>query len=71
MGIRAILLFLVGLFGVWLSSSWRYPLNDTAIAARQGLVYAVALAVMIAWLLFAYWRQEQAHKRVVTMVSTQ
>jgi hypothetical protein len=69
MGVRAILLFLVGLLSVWVFASSRYPLNDTRIAARQGLVYVVALAVMIAWLSFAYWRQEQAHRKVVSMVS--
>jgi hypothetical protein len=68
MGVRAILLFLVGLLGVWLFASTRYPLNDTRIAARQGLVYGVSLAVMIAWLSFAYWKQEQAHGKVVTTV---
>ena len=67
-GVRAILLFLTGLLGVWLIASSRYPLNDTHIAARQGLVYGVALAVMIAWLLFAYWRQEQAQKKVSAVV---
>jgi hypothetical protein len=61
----------MGLLGVWLLASWRYPLNDTEIAARQGLVYGAALAMMVAWLLFAYWKQEQAHKRVVTTVSVQ
>jgi hypothetical protein len=71
MGIRAILLFLVGLLGVWVFAASRYSLNDTEIAARQGVTYGIALAVMIAWLLFAYWKQEQAHKRGVTMVSVQ
>lgn len=69
MGVRAILLFLVGLFGVWLIASARYPLNNTGIAPRQNLVYGVAVGVMLAWLLFAYWKQEQAHRKVVTMVS--
>jgi len=69
MGVRAILLFLVGLLGVWLFASSRYPLNHTEIAARQGLTYGVALVVIIAWLSFAYWKQEQAHKRVVRMIS--
>jgi hypothetical protein len=71
MGVRAILLFLVGLLSVWLVAASRYPLNDTEIAARQGLVYGAAITVMVAWLLFAYWKQEQAHKRVVTMISVQ
>ncbi len=68
MGIRAILLFLVGLLVVWVLASSRYPLNDTTIAARQGWVYAISLVVMISWLLFAYWKQEQAHQNVSTMV---
>ena len=68
MGVRAILLFLLGLLGVWLFASWRYPLNDTEIAARQGWVYGLSLAVMIAWLLFAYWRQEQAAKNIAAVI---
>jgi hypothetical protein len=28
----------------------------------------VTLGVMVAWLLFAYWKQEQAQKKVVTIV---
>jgi hypothetical protein len=59
------------LLSVWLVAASRYPLNDTEIAARQGLVYGAALTVMVAWLLFAYWKQEKAPKRVVTMVSAQ
>jgi len=69
MGIRAILLFLVGLLVVWVVASSRYPLNDTPIAARQGWVYAISLVVMISWLLFAYWKQEQAHQKVSMMVA--
>lgn len=68
MGVRAILLFLVGLFGVWLFASWRYPLNNTDIAARQNIIYGLVVAIMIAWLSFAYWKQEQAHQKVVTTV---
>jgi hypothetical protein len=68
MGVRAILLFLVGLLAVWLFASSRYPLNDTEIASGQGQTYVIALAVMVAWLLFAYWKQEQAQKNVVTAV---
>ena len=69
MGVRAILLFLVGLLGVWIVAASRYPLNDTRIAARQGIAYGVSLFVMIAWLSFAYWKQQQAHKKVTTMVA--
>jgi hypothetical protein len=62
-GVRAILFFLVGLFGVWLVGSSRYPLTHTAIAGKQGLLYGVSLGVILLWLLFAYWKQEQARKR--------
>ncbi len=68
MGVRALLLLMVGLLGVWLVGSARYPLNNTRIAARQGVEYALGLAVLIAWLSLAYWKQEQAAKRVVTIV---
>ena len=63
-GVRAILFFILGLLGVWVFASPRYELNHTAIAARQGLVYGLALGVMAAWLLYAYWRQEQAQKKM-------
>ena len=69
MGVRAILLFLSGLLVVWILTSWRYPLNHTEIAARQGLVYGGSLAVMVAWLLLAYWKQEQAAKKVAAVVN--
>ena len=68
MGVRAILLFLVGLLGVWLYASWRYPLNATEIATRQNVIYGLVVAAMIAWVSFAYWRQEQAHQKVSSMV---
>jgi hypothetical protein len=68
MGVRAILLFLSGLLAIWIFASARYPLNDTEIASRQGWVYGLSLLVMIAWLLFAYWKQERAHQEVATMV---
>ena len=69
MGVRAILLFLVGLLAVWLIASSRYPLNHTGIAERQAVVYVLSLVVMVAWLSFAYWKQERAHKKVVEMVA--
>lgn len=68
MGVRAILLFLVGQLGVWLFASSRYPLNDTEIAARQGWVYAIVLVVMVAWVSFAYWKQERTHQKVAALV---
>jgi hypothetical protein len=63
MGVRAILFFLLGLLGVWIFASSRYELNHTEIAGRQGIVYGLALGIMVFWLLFAYWKQEQARKR--------
>lgn len=69
MGVRALLLLLLGWLGVWLFASSRYPLNNTAIAPRQGLVYAIVLGIMVAWFLFAYWKQEQAHKKVAAPVT--
>lgn len=68
-GVRAIMFFLVGLLGVWVTSSWRYPLNDTKIAVRQGWIYALVVAVMVIWLFYAYWKQEQAHQNVSAIVS--
>jgi hypothetical protein len=68
MGVRAILLFLVGLLGVWIFASWRYPLNNTDIAARQGWIYVSVVGIMVVWLLFAYWKQEQAHQKITTTV---
>ena len=64
MGVRSILLFLLGLAGAWLVGLARYPLNDTSIAGRQALAYTFLLVVMLSWLSFAYWRQEQARRRV-------
>jgi hypothetical protein len=68
MGVRAILLFLLAELGVWVFDFSRYPLNSTSIAARQATTYGLALTAMSAWLLFAYWRQERARKRVETKV---
>ena len=63
MGVRAILLFLLGLLGVWVLASFRYELTHTEIAGRQGIVYELSLGMMILWLLFAYWKQEQARRK--------
>ena len=71
MGVRAILLFLSGLLAVWLFAAARYPLNNTLIAPRQNIVYGIALAVMVGWLIFAYWRQEQAHQKVTASAIAQ
>jgi len=61
-GVRALLFFILGLLGVWIFASPRYELNHTAIASRQGLVFGLALGIMAAWLLYAYWVQEQSRK---------
>jgi len=62
-GVRAILFAVLGWLGVWIFASSRYPLNNTNIAARQGMAYMLALTVIALWLLFAYWKQEQARKK--------
>jgi hypothetical protein len=59
-GVRALLLFVLGLLGVWMFTSSRYELNHTRIAGRQGVAYFISLVVSAGWLLFAYWKQEQA-----------
>ena len=64
MGVRAILLFLFGLAGAWLVGLSRYPLNHTDIAGRQALAYTFSLIGMVSWLSFAYWKQEEARRRV-------
>jgi len=70
MGVRAILLFLAGLFCVWLFALSRYELNHTEIAGRQGLAYGAGLTVLLLWLSFAYWKQEQARKEVKYRMKT-
>jgi len=62
-GVRAITFVVLGWLGVWIFASSRYPLNNTDIASRQGMAYMLALAVTALWLLFAYWKQEQARKK--------
>jgi hypothetical protein len=57
------------LLAVWLFAAWRYPLNNTLIAARQNVVYGIALAVMVGWLIFACWKQERAHQKVAAAVA--
>ncbi len=61
-GVRALLFFVLGLIGVWLAASWRYPLNDTDIAIRQNWIYGIVLVIMASWLLYGYWKQEQARR---------
>ena len=62
-GVRAITFVVLGWLGVWIFASSRYPLNNTEIANRQGMAYMLALTVIALWLLFAYWKQEQARKK--------
>ena len=69
-GVRSILLFLLALFGVWIFAAPQYPLNHTTIAARQASVYGLALGAMTAWLLFAYWKQEQAARKKVLVTAS-
>ena len=64
-GVRALLFFILGLLGVWIFASPRYELKHTEIAGRQGIVYGLALGIMALWLLFAYWKQEQARKKML------
>ncbi len=65
-GVRAILLFLIGLLVVWVIGVFRYGYNHTPIAGRQGVVYIVSLLVILTWLSYSYIRQEQARKRMAT-----
>jgi hypothetical protein len=61
-GVRALTFLILGWLGVWIIGSSHYPLNNTKIAGQQGLTYAIALTIIAVWLLYAYWRQEQARK---------
>ncbi len=67
-GVRAILLFLIGLLVVWGIGLFRYPLNHTDIAGRQGLVYGLTLVIVLGWLSFAYVQQERERKKIETKV---
>jgi hypothetical protein len=62
-GVRAIMFVVLGWIGIWIVGSTRYPLNSTPIAVRQGMGYLLALTIIAIWLLFAYWKQEQASKK--------
>jgi len=64
MGVRALLFFILGLLVIWVFAFFQYDLNHTEIASRQNLVYGLALGIMAVWLLFAYWKQEQARKEM-------
>jgi len=63
-GVRALLFFILGLLGVALIAFPHYGLNHTEIASRQGVVFEISLALMSAWMLFAYWKQEKSRKKV-------
>jgi len=63
MGVRVLTLLILGWLGVWLFGSSRYPLNNTEIASRQGMAYGITLTIIAVWLLYAYWKQEQARKK--------
>ena len=65
-GVRAILLFLIGLLGVWVFGAIRYGYNHTPIAGRQSLVDLVVLLVILTWLSYSYMKQEQARKKITT-----
>ena len=62
MGVRALTFLVLGWLAVWIIGLSRYPLNNTKIAGQQGLTYAITLTIITVWLLYAYWRQEQARK---------
>ena len=61
-GVRALLFFILGLLGVSLFAFPSFNLDHTAIASRQAVVFTVATAIMSVWMLYAYWKQEQARK---------
>jgi len=62
-GVRSLLFFILGLLGVWFVGLTRYDFNHTEIAGRQSVVFALALAVIGAWMLYGYWKQEKAVKK--------
>ena len=64
MGIRAILLFILGLFVVSLIAFPFFNLTHTEISARQADAFKVVTGLMAVWLLFAYWKQEQAFQKL-------
>jgi hypothetical protein len=61
-GVRALMIFIIGELLVWILFSSRFPLNSTSIAVQQGWTYGISLAVMSVWYLYAYWKQQQASK---------
>jgi len=62
-GVRSLMLFLLGEFGVWIVASSRYPLNAIKNASQQNLTYGIALFLVCALYVYAYWKQEQANKK--------
>jgi len=67
-GVRSLLFFILGLFAISLLAFPHFDLNHTAIASRQAQMFAIATAIISAWLLYAYWQQEQARKKTSTAV---
>jgi hypothetical protein len=67
-GVRAILLFLIGQLVVWGIAWFRYPFNHTEIAWKQSLGYGLGLAIILGWLAYAYVQQEQARKKIKAQV---
>ena len=49
MGVRALMLFILGEFAVWVLAFSRYPRTHTAITTQQGWTYGISLGVMAAW----------------------
>ena len=70
-GVRALMIFIIGELAVWIIASPRYPLDHTEIASRQGSTYGAALGIMALWYLYAYWRQEQAVPKNKTVTNKQ
>ena len=71
MGVRALMLFLLGEFVVWILASSYYPRTHTEITAKQGWTYGMALGTMAAWYLFAYWKQEQQVQKSKMLITEQ
>jgi len=62
-GVRSILFFVVGLFAISVIAFPFFDLNHTEIASRQAPVFQLASGLMSAWLLYAYWKQEQVQQK--------
>jgi len=69
-GVRSILFFVVGLFAISVIAFPFFELNHTEIASRQAPVFQLATGLMSAWLLYAYWKQEQVQQKPQASLST-